>query len=536
VPEAHRIPASCFAPEEPLPRFVDRARELGLARPSHAGSIAIDDFTGDGRLDVLTCAFDTDRSLQLSRNDGDGRFTDVTAAAGLAHQLGGINLVQGDVDGDGLLDVLVLRGGGFLAGTEFPNSLLRQDRPGHFVDVTKEAGIEIAAPTRTAAFADIDRDGDLDLFIGYETDRGGPQGELRFASRLFRNEGKGRFIDVTSQSGIDHRERCIAALFADVDGDRLPDLFLASYFAGTKLLRNGGNGRFSDVTTERGLGEPLASGPAAFFDVDHDGDLDLFVGYGHHYRQVRSVAAWYVEHRVEEDTPRLFVNDGKGFFRDATEERGLRRVAMTTGLNVGDVNNDGTTDLYLATGAHDYAALFPNVLLLNGMNGSASKDGRFHDATFAAGVGHLQKGNGVAIADLDDDGDLEIACQLGGYYQDDAFGDVIFENPGNGNHWLEVDLRGEKDNRFGVGARLRARVAGPVGKSERDLYATIGSGGSLGCNPLRAHLGLGTATRVLFLEITWPIGGVQRIENVPMDSRILVRQGVDACERLGGAR
>ena len=257
-------------------------------------------------------------------------------------------------------------------------------------------------------------------------------------------------------------------------------------------------------------------------DLDQDGDLDLFVSYYHHYWQIRSVAAWYMEQRVEDEHQRLFENDGKGHFRDATAERGLRRVCMATGVNTGDIDNDGWPDLYITTGAHDLAALFPNVLLLGGA--------RFRDATFAAGVGHLQKGNGVAFADLDGDGDLDLAAQVGGYQQDDAFGSVLFENPGNGNHWLAVELRGKRDNRFGVGARVRARVLG--GNGARDVFTTVGVGGSLGCNPLRAHLGLGDAQRVEFVEVRWPASGdVQRVLGVEPDAAIVITQGDDKVER-----
>jgi hypothetical protein len=158
---------------------------------------------------------------------------------------------------------------------------------------------------------------------------------------------------------------------------------------------------------------------------------------------------------------------------------------------------------------------------------------RFRDATFAANVGHLQKGNGVALADVDGDGDLEIAAQVGGYQPDDAFGSVLFANPGNDNHWLAVELRGVRDNRFGVGARVRARVVAADGGGERDVYTTVGSGGSLGCNPLRAHLGLGKAERIAFLEIRWPASGeTQRVANVPMDAVVRITQGAPALEQL----
>ncbi|MGE3174251.1 MAG: CRTAC1 family protein [Planctomycetota bacterium] len=519
VPAEHRIAPSVFAGEAPLPRFRERARELGLAAHTRAGCVAVDDFTGDGRLDVLTCAMDLDAPLRLCRNDGDGGFTEIGAEAGLGNQLGGSALVQADVDNDGLLDVLVLRGGGMFAGCEFPCSLLRQDRPGHFVDVTAAAGIELGAPSRSAAFADVDRDGDLDLFVGYETERAATG--LRFPSKLYRNDGAGRFEDVTAASGIDNPDRLMAAVFGDIDNDGDPDLFVSNHMAKNRLYVNRGDGTFAEAAAARGVDAPDSSGPAGFFDCDNDGDLDLLVTYQHHYRQIRSVAAFYLDGAVEDEAQRLFENDGTGTFRDVAAARGMRRVLMATGLNFGDVDADGWPDAYVATGAHDLAALFPNALLLGGA--------RFRDATFPAGLGHLQKGNGVAMADLDDDGDLDLLCQVGGYHPDDAFGDVCFENPGHGNRWLAVELRGARDNWFGVGARLRARVRATDGAA-RDVWAAIGPGASLGCNPLRAFLGLGDAAAVEFVEVHWPAqGAVQRVVDVPMDAGVLIAQGQDRC-------
>ncbi|MEQ1632844.1 MAG: VCBS repeat-containing protein, partial [Planctomycetota bacterium] len=453
VPSAHRISAAALAPEVETRRFRERGGELGLSAHTRAGSVVLDDFTGDGRLDVLACSMDLDRPLRLSRNDGAGSFEDATESAGLSRQLGGSAIVQADVDDDGMLDVLVLRGGGMFSSAAFPCSLLRQDAPGHFVDVTKDAGLEVAGPTRCASFADIDRDGDLDLFVGYETERLAVG--LRFPSRLYRNDGKGHFEEVGDASGLDNRDRVVGAVFGDVDNDGDADLFVSNYLARNRLFVNRGDGTFADEAPARGVDGPDASGPCGFFDYDNDGDLDLLVTYQHHYRQIRSVAAFYLDHAVEDEAQRLYENDGKGHFVDVAEKRGMRRVLMATGLNFGDIDADGNADVYVATGAHDLAALFPNVLLLGGE--------RFRDATFAAGVGHLQKGNGVAFGDLDDDGDLDLVCQVGGYFQDDSFGDVCFENPGHGRHWLAVELVGEEDNRFGVGARIAAVVVGQDG-------------------------------------------------------------------------
>jgi len=530
VPAEFRLPNDRLGVEAPIGRFVDVARELGLARHGHAGSVTLEDFTGDGRLDVLSTKFDLHQPLQLSRNNGDGTFTDVTAEAGLALQLGGVNVVHADVDNDGLLDLLVLRGGGFDAPAEFPNSLLRQDRPGHFVDITKEAGVEVAAPSRTGAFADIDRDGDLDLFLGFDSaylypgSGTGPDQPERYPAKLFRNDGNCKFTDISAASGIRNPQPCAGALFADIDDDGYPDLFLSNFMSRNRLYMNRGDGTFVLDTNARGVGGWRETGPSGFFDHDNDGDLDLFMTSCRHIYQIRAVCSWYHQGRIEGTTQELFENDGKGTFKIVTDARGLRRTVTSTSMNLGDVDNDGFVDMYIGTGADDFAALFPNVLLLNGPAG-------FRDVSVNAGVGHLQKCHGIAMGDLDDDGDLDMALSVGGFYQDDTFGNVLFKNPGNGNHWLDVELRGVTDNRFGLGARVQVRVAGE--KGPRDLYQWIGMGASFGCNPLRAHFGLGASDKVEFVEVRWPAKReLQRVEGVPIDGRVRIEQGKPGFETI----
>ena len=162
----------------------------------------------------------------------------------------------------------------------------------------------------------------------------------------------------------------------------------------------------------------------------------------------------------------------------------------------------------------------PNQLLMN-ENGM-----RFADRTTASGMGHLQKGHGVSFADFDRDGDLDVFEQLGGAYRADRFYDAVFENPGFGNHWLEVRLKGVTSNSFGIGCRVRAVI--DTDEGERSIYTWMNSGSSFGSNPLVAHLGLAGADVVRRLEIFWPVTGLtQSFAEIPVDQRIVVTETED---------
>jgi hypothetical protein len=482
----------------------------------------MDDFTGDGRLDVLTSTMDTGKSLRLFRNEGDGTFADVTGPAGLSAQLGGSNLVHGDFDNDGRLDILVLRGAGLGRDGEIPNSLLRQVSPGVFADVTAEAGIEVSAPSRTACFADIDLDGDLDLFVGYETETDA-DGTVRYPSRLWRNDGAGRFRDVTAASGIGAPRACMGAVFLDVDADRLPDLFLSLRDAPNVLYKNAGGGRFVDVTTRAGVAGPAASGATWFFDYDNDQDPDLFVAhYDPHMTAGRDVVAFYRDGTSPSEISRLYENDGTGVFRDVTVERGLDRPSSAMGAGFGDIDGDGFLDIYLATGNQEMSALWPNVMLRNRLG----RD--FQDVTEASGLGHLQTGQAVAFGDVEGDGDDDLLLQVGGMYLDDGFGDALFENPRGRGPWTRVVLEGVKANRFGVGAAVRVRFL--ERGNHRVVMRYVGAGSSYGGNSLRQDIALGRAERIILLDVFWPDGTHQKFFQPPMNATLTIREGD---ERLG---
>jgi hypothetical protein len=213
----------------------------------------------------------------------------------------------------------------------------------------------------------------------------------------------------------------------------------------------------------------------------------------------------------------LYRNEG-GEFGDVTKTIGLDRTIVARGAGFGDLDNDGWLDLYLGTGSPEMSALWPNVMFRN----SAGRE--FQDVTQAGGFGHLQKGQAIAFADWDHDGDQDVFLQVGGLYLDDGFGDVFFRNPGHSNRSIALSLEGRESNRFGVGARVRVRFEEDA-RGTREVFAFVGVRSSSGCNPMRTSIGLGRAVRILELEVAWPGRSSQIFRDVPLDSFVRVREG-----------
>ena len=521
VPREYVISPDVFAPEYEVGRFEEVAADIGIYGVDLAGGSIVEDFDNDGLLDIMTSTWDPAGSLKYYRNEGDGRFSERTETAGLGGQLGGLNIVQADYDNDGWVDVLVMRGGWLLSRGQMRMSLLRNNGDGAFSDVTREAGLALPAyPSQSEAWADYDNDGDLDLFSCSESMPEAPEegAAIIFPSRLFQNDGDGAFTDVASAAGVANLRYCKGSAWGDYDNDGDPDLYVSNYAGENRLYRNNGDGTFKDVAPELGLTEPLESFPTWFWDYDNDGWLDLFVaGYA---SDIELVAKDYMGIPNDGARPRLYRNDGSGGFEDVTERVGLDRVNQAMGANFGDLDNDGFPDIYLGTGFPAFDALAPNVAYRNDRGES------FSDVTFSAGLGHIQKGHGIAFGDLDRDGDQDIFMQVGGFYPSDGFLNALYVNPGNGNRWLSVRLVGVESNRSAIGARIRVTVT-EDGVS-RDIYVVVGSGGSFGASSLEQEIGLGTADAVESLEVYWPTSGVrQRFEDVPLNSTLEIREDSD---------
>jgi hypothetical protein len=488
VPAALLIPPAAFESGEDIAPFVDVASRVGLAGAALSGGVIVDDFDGDGRLDIVTSSIDSCAPLRLFRRNEDGMFADRAQQAGLGDQLGGLNILQADYDNDGRLDILVLRG-----GWETPQrkSLLHNNGDGTFTDVTIASGLaKVLTGTQAAVWSDIDNDGRIDLFVGNEN---GP-------AQLFRNNGNGTFDDVAMKAGVDRRGFNKGVAAADYDDDGWPDLYVSNLGGTNFLYRNNHNGTFTELARAAGVPGPGQGFPTWFFDYDNDGHQDLFVAP--FVTSVDEVARGYLRLPAHGNTLKLYHNLGDGSFHEVTRQVGLDKVLMVMGANFGDFDNDGWLDLYLGTGNPSYASLVPSLLLRNKAGQS------FVDVTAASRTGELHKGHGVAFADLDHDGDEEIVFEVGGATPGDAHALRLFENPGHGNDWIAVRLVGIKTNRSAIGARIAVTVDGDGGR--RVLHRTVGSGGSFGASPLLQHVGLGAAARRVDVDIWWPTSNTRQ--------------------------
>jgi len=478
-----------------------------------AGGVIVDDFDNDGLLDVITSSADMCDSLHFFHNNGDGTFSDRTAQAGLANQLGGLNLIQADYDNDGCMDVLVLR-----AGWEFPirKSLLRNNCDGTFTDVTEKAGLGATpGPTQTAAWADIDNDGLLDLFVGNEN----------APSQLFRNRGDGTFEDISHAAGVDKTAYTKGVVAADYDKDGFVDFYLSNFDGSNVLYRNNHNLTFTDVARQAGVQGPFVSFATWFFDYDNDGWPDLFVTSYNSFTDDQILRS-YLGLPVSVETLKLYRNLHDGTFEDVTAKVGLDKVFMPMGANFGDVDNDGFLDIYLGMGSPSFASLMPHVLLRNDAGSS------FVDITASSGTGELHKGHGIAFADLDRSGREAIVAEIGGAVPSDKHTMRVFQGHVNTNGWINVRLIGVKSNRAAIGAEIKVTVADSAG-ALRTIYRTVGDTSSFGSNPMEQHIGLGPDAHIASLEVWWPASNTrQKFKDVARDQFLSIKEFETTYNRL----
>ena len=522
VPKRWLAPEGLFRSDINIGEFEDVAMQAGLERMGHSGGVVMEDLDGDGLLDIVVTSSGPLDQMRLFHNNGDGTFSDRTEAAGLIGEVGGLNIISTDYDNDGHVDLLVLRGGWWGAYGQYPMSLLRNRGDGTFEDVTVKAGLMSAAPTQTAAWADYDGDGWLDLFVGHESEIG-PDGKLLYPSQMFHNNRDGTFTEVGAAMGLAKLGFVKGVAWGDFNNDGRPDLYVSLKGGRNHLFRNDGPGaagmpwRFTEVTKAAGVAQQSNSFATWFFDFDNDGWPDIFSA-GYSTESMMDVGAFELGKPQHAETPRLYRNNHDGTFTDVSKELRLDRAIMTMGAGFGDLDNDGWLDVYLGTGSSEFQALLPNRMFRN------DRGRGFQDVTTSGGFGHLQKGHGVAFGDLGNNGHEDVFEEMGGAFPGDTFTSMLYRNPGNGNHWVTLELEGVKANRAAIGARIEITVV-EHGK-ERKIFRTVGFGSSFGGNPLRQHVGVGQAQGVKSVVIRWPGSGtVQAIKDLGIDRMYHVTEG-----------
>jgi len=497
------------------------AERLGSLLESTGAGCAWLDYNNDGKPDLyvvsgrplekgthpypLRKAPETPPHNHLYRNDGNGKFTDVTDQAGVAGSGFSFSAVAADFDNDGRTDLLVMSYGRV--------TLYRNKGDGTFEDVTAKAGLDkVKGWAINAAWLDYDRDGCVDLFIGryvkfdptyrsyYAADNfPGPLDYEGDTNLLFHNTCKGSFTDASEASGIAGLTgRAMGVTAADFDGDGYPDIYVANDKTENFLLHNKRNGTFEEIALEAGAafgqnGESTSAMGPVFFDMDNDGTMDLWV--------------------TDSKYNRLLKNSRILPFKDVTQQAGIsQQTAQYTSWGTGayDFDNDGWKDLFIAHGGLINMVPQEDSLFRN-LGG-----GKFQDVSTTGGPFFDTKsvGRGACFADYDNDGKMDaFLVNLGGP------GVLLHNATAGAGHWLAIRLIGTKSNRDGIGATVEV-VAGGL----KQLSQRVAGSGYLSQDDWRLHFGLGANARAAKITVTWPSGVVQTLENVPADQVLTVTE------------
>jgi enediyne biosynthesis protein E4 len=463
---------------------------------------------------------------RLYHNNRDGTFTDVTEKAGLVKTGWASGVAIGDYNNDGFDDLFVTYYG--------QNVLYKNNGDGTFTDVTEKAGL-LHPATRWGAgctFVDYDRDGHLDLCVSnyLEFDQSkipkpgenancnwkgipvncGPRGLPPGFVALYHNNGDGTFTDVSAKSGVAKSKGsyCMTTVAADFDNDGWPDIYVACDSTPSFLFKNNHDGTFTEVGLETGValnedGQEQAGMGLGISDYNLDGSLDI------------------LKTHFADDTAVLYRNDGKGNFEDVTNSAGLgvETRFISWGAGIFDLDNDGFPDLFWVTGSvypeiekvlPNYPFKSPRIVFRN------LRNAKFEELLDQAGPGiaALHASRGCAFGDFDNDGDIDVLIMNLNEPPSLLRNDVTGKN-----HSLKVKLIGTKSNRSAIGARVTAHYGSKVQAQEVLSQASFYS-----ANDLRLHFGLGPAEKA-DLDIRWPNGSIERIQNVAADHIVTIREG-----------
>ena len=493
------------------------------------GGALIFDYDSDGWQDIffvnsgsmVGSGVDADSRHGLYRNNGDGTFSDTTAASGIIASGYGMGACSADFDNDGWADLYVTSVGA--------NALYRNTGDGGFTDVTDSAGVASDLWSSGCAFGDVDNDGNLDLYVtnylDFSVDNNKYCGDAVAQVRiycdpnvynglpdvLYRNNGDGSFTDISRDAGIYTTEgKGLGVVFADYDLDGWIDMYVANDLVPNFLFHNTGRGVFEETGLIAGVavggdGRPMSGMGTDMADINGDGLPDAIVT------------------NMDRETHNLYQNLGSGLFVEVTFESGVGEATLPYvgwGTAFVDYDNDMDLDLAIANGAvlanvayfRDNTTYAQRNLLL-GNDGH----GTFEDVGADAGPGFaIEKvSRGLAVGDLDNDGDIDILIGNNGQAPD-----LLRNEGGNTNNSLLIRTIGSESNRDGIGARLRLSVG------EQILVREVKAGSSyLGQNDLRVHFGLGAARRADWLEIAWPSGQFDVFDDIDANQILTIREG-----------
>jgi len=458
---------------------------------------------------------------RLYKNNGDGKFTDMTSASGMTVSNFGMGACSADYDNDGWADL-------YITGVQ-SNTLYRNNGKGGFIDVTAKAGAGGSGRwSSSCAFGDIDNDGNADLFVTNYVDftvennkycaAGGdirvychPNVYKSLPDILYRNNGDGTFADISKEAGIYRTDgNGLGVVFGDYDDDGWTDIYVANDSVPNFLFHNKGKGVFEEVGFWAGValggeGRPLAGMGTDMADMNGDGLMDIFVT------------------NLDRETHSLYRNLGKGLFSNVTFESGVGQATLPFvgfGTAFFDYDNDSDLDLAVANGD-----IIDNVSLFRDNTSHAQRNlllqndgiGKFRDVGPDSGPGFALKkvSRTLAVGDLDNDGDLDVLVGNNG-----QTADLLRNDGGNRNNALLIRPVGSKSNRDGIGARLKLTVGGKV------LVRHVKAGSSYqGQNDLRVHFGLAGSQQADRLEILWPSGSTDTLEALKANQIVTVTEG-----------